>query len=346
MKLSFFAVLFYVALSNVYAQINHNEVYNNALERIKNKEYLEAINLLRLIENDENHLVHYNIGYCYYFLENDELAQRFLRRSLEINNNHVESYGYLGMSYFFTNRLNEAEEAFLRCVELKNDNYKDYYFLGKIYESRNIFDIAIGYYIKALKYNEFDFQTNYSLANIYFDNDDYANAKKYFEVCDIINNRIYPVVNCLIRIKYRQNDLENVEELKKRLRNIKQTSDNENLMRLSRFTIDTFIHNNLHIFVEESFNLSGDLYYHWVFRICDDKGNLIKTVNLETSLGLREFGTAYIVGMDQYKDDRRIHQTTNIGFVQLPEYNIMKNIVIEEIENGLDVGVMGVYPNN
>jgi tetratricopeptide (TPR) repeat protein len=344
MKLSFFVILFYTVFSNVYAQINPIEVYNDALERISNEEYLEAINLLRLIENDKNHLVYYNLGYCYYVLENDELAQHFLRKSIELNDNHVESYGYLGMSYFFTNRLNESEESFLRCIKLRNDNYKDYYFLGKIYESRNNFDIAINYYFEALKYNEFDFQTNYSLANIYFENDDYSNAKKYFEVCDIINNQIYPVVSCLIRIKYRLNDLVNVEELKQRLRIIKQETDNENLKKLSRFTIDTFIYNDIHVFVEESFNLSGNLYYHWVFRICDDKGNLIKTVNLESSLVLRELGTAYIVGMDQYKDDRRIHQTTNIGFKKLPAYNDMKNIVIEEIEKGLDVGVMGVYP--
>jgi hypothetical protein len=67
-------------------------------------------------------------------------------------------------------------------------------------------------------------------------------------------------------------------------------------------------------------------------------------VNLESSSILRELGTNYIVGIDQYKDNRRIHQTTNIGFDNLPEYNIMKNIVIEEIENGLEIGATGIYP--
>jgi tetratricopeptide (TPR) repeat protein len=279
-------------------------------------------------------------------LDNDELAQYFFKKSIELNKDHRESYGYLGMSYFFTDRLDESEKAFLRCIELKNDNYQDYYYLGKIYELRNNINTAISYYYEALKYNKADFRTNYSLANIYFDNDDYDNAKKYFEICDTINDQLYPVVNCLIRIKYRQNDMDNVEELKQRLRVIKRASNDKILMGLSRFTIDTFIYNDFHVFVEESFNLSGDLYYHWVFRICDDNENLIKTVNLESSLVLREFGINYIVGMDQYNNNRRIHQTTNITFVKLPAYNVMKNIVIEEIMKGLDVGATGIYPNN
>jgi tetratricopeptide (TPR) repeat protein len=345
-NLFFMAILFSLFLTNVYTQTDSNDVYVKAIEKIDNKEYVEAIDLLRSIEYTESHLVYYNIGYCYYFLENDEIAQNYLKKSLELNNNHVESYGYLGMSYFFTNQLDESEQAFLRCIELRNDNYKDYYFLGKIYELRNNTNDAMTYYIEALKYNEIDFHTNYSLANIYFNNDDYNNARKYFEKCDEIDNQLYPVVSCLIRIKYKQNDLESIEELKERLRVIRQRSNDDNLVRLSRFTIDTFNYNDFHIFVEESFDLSGDLYYHWVFRICDKNDNLIKTVNLESSSVLRELGTNYIIGMDQYKDDRRVHQTTNIGFRQLPEYTIMKNIVIEEIEKGLDVGTTGIYPYN
>ena len=188
------------------------------------------------------------------------------------------------------------------------------------------------------------FFTTYSLANIYFDKNDYTKARKYFEICDAIDDQVYPVVSCLIRIKYRQEDFENIEKLKQRLRTIKQNSKDKRIIELSRFTIDTFIYKDYHIFVEESFNLSGILYYYWTFRIYDTNDNFIRSVNLESSLALREMGTAYIVGIDRFEKDRRIHQTTNITFTKLPDYGVMKNIVIEEIEKGLDVGATGVYP--
>jgi len=248
------------------------------------------------------------------------------------------------MSYFFTNKLDDAEKTFLRCIEINKTNFIDYFYLGKIYERRNNVDKALDYYLEALKYNDSGLSTNYSVANIYFDNDDYQNARKYFEICDRLDDQLYPVVSCLIRIKYRQGDLDDIETYKRRLRTIRQNTDDERIKGLTRFTIDVFTHKDFQIFVEESFELSGNLYYHWVFRICDNSGTFIKSVNLESSLVLRELGTHYIVGMDRYEKDRRIHQTTNIGFKTLPDYNAMKKIVLEEIENGLDVGATGVYP--
>lgn len=346
MRFLFKVIIFILLSANIYAQTDTNDTLKDAIKKIENKEFAEALKMLKLLENTDNYLVYHNIGFCYYFLEDDESAQTFFRKSIELNANHVESYGYLGMSYFFTDQLDKAEEIFLQCIKLRNNFYKDYYFLAKINEMRNNMYTAIDYYIKALKLNKLDLQSNYSLANIYFDNDDYKNAKKYFEICDKIDSTIYPVVSCLIRIGYRQNNLKDIEKLKQRLRAIRNASNDERLRNLPRFTIDTFTHNNLLIFVEESFNLSGDLYYHWVFRICDNNGDLIKTVNLESSLVLRELGTNYIVGMDQYKDNKRIHETTTIGFKQLPKYSVMKKIVIDEIEKGLEVGVTGVYQDN
>ena len=343
MKPLFILIIFFTVFSGVYAQIESNETFIKAMEKIDNREYAEAVILLRSIEEPADYLVCFNIGYCHYFMEEDDLAQAYFKKAIELNSGFVDSYGYLGMSYFFTNQPDKSEEMFLRCIEIRNNHFKDYYFLGQIYELKNKRDTAVSYYLEALKLNDSDFHTNYSLAVIYFDNDDFINAKKYFEICDAVDDSVYPVVNCLIQISYRQDDLDNVEELKQRLRVIRKESDDRRLAKLTRFTIDTFTYKDLHIFAEESFELSGSLYYHWVFRICDSEGNLIKTVNLESSAGLRALGTAYIVGMDQFRDGRRYHQTTIISFRQLPEYSTMKNIVIDEIENGLPVGASGVY---
>jgi Tfp pilus assembly protein PilF len=330
----------------VYAETGNEAVYEEAINNIENENFVEAIKLLQSIQDSGDYLLFFNLGYCYYQLENDEQAQLNFKRSIELNGEFLQSYGFLGMSYLISGKLNEAEETFLKCIELDGTYYRNYFFLGKIYEQRNNTDKAIDYYLEALKHDSTDFFTNYSIANIFFDNDDYVNAQKYFEICDEINDQIYPVVSCLIRIKYRHGDLENIEKLKQRLREIKQESDNENIRRLGRFTIDVFTYNDYIIFAEESFNLSGTLYYHWVFRIHDKNENFLRSVNLESSVGLRQMGTAYIIGIDIFEQNRRIHHTTNVGFTELPEYNVMKNYVIQDIEKGLEIAATGVYPYN
>ncbi|MCL2720809.1 MAG: hypothetical protein FWD47_05670 [Treponema sp.] len=346
MKPVFMLIIFNIVFLNVFAQLDSNAVFEEAIEKIENEEFLSAIELLKQLEDSNDYSVFFHIGICYYFLDNDEYAQRYLKRSIELNDSHIESHGYLGMSYFFSEKFTEAETMFLRCIELGSTSYRNYFFLGKIYEYRNNLDIAINYYKEALKLNELDFQTNYSLAFIYFFRNDFNNAKKYFEICDALDSQLFWVVNFLIRIKYAQNDLDNVEGLKQRLRAIKQTENDPRITRLTRFVIDEFSHKEYRIIAEESFELSGMLYYHWTFLIYGSNGRLVKTVNLESSAGLRELGTNYIIGTDEYADNRRIHRTTTIGFRQLPEYNVMKGFVIEELDNGLEVGAMGIYPVN
>ncbi|MDR2708921.1 MAG: tetratricopeptide repeat protein [Elusimicrobiota bacterium] len=340
MRKLFFVVIVIVLnllFINVCAQVNPNAIYKNAIEEINNKQYSDAIELLRSIENTENYLVYFNIGYCYYHLKNDKLAQKYFKKSIKLNNTYSKSYAYLGFSYFYANKLNKSEKAFIQCLNLDNtanteaDNYSIYYTLGQINTLRKNKSKALKYYFKALEYRPDDFNVNYILANIYFFDGNYNNAKKFFEKCDKIDNQIFPVINHLIMIKYKQNNLKDVEQLKQRLRELKQKSADEEVKTAKRFTIDFFDYKKFHVFVEESFDLSAALYYHWVFIATDRNGNIIKTINLESSSIIREQNIKYIVGIDYYAT----HETTNIMFKELPEYSVMKDIVIKELDNKL-----------
>lgn len=189
------------------------------------------------------------------------------------------------------------------------------------------------------------FDLYYCLGKSYYHLEDCDMALKYLEICDDLDDQHFYTVNYLIRVKYRQGNLDDVESLKQRLRQIRQNHDSNEIRRLQRFTIDRFDYNDLQIIVEESFELSGFLYYHWIFNIYDSDDNFIRSVNLETSVGLREMSELkYIIGVDVFKGKNRIHSTTNVGFKELPEYNEMKAVVIEEIKNGLGVSAQGVYP--
>ena len=223
-------------------------------------------------------------------------------------------------------------------------DFELFYHLGSCYYMLWDIDKAIQNYIEALKYDDRDFDTNCALAFIFFEQDDYMNAERFFEICDEIDDQQFSVVNSLIIIKHNLEKFDHMDALKQRLRTLKQESDNENISEATEFFIDIFNYKDFQVYVEESYDLSGDLYYHWMFTIFDNEDNFIKRVNLESSSSLRAFGTPYVVGTDQYENNRRIHQTTTTTFSELPDYSVMKNLVIEELENGLEAGATGIYP--
>ncbi|QQO09930.1 tetratricopeptide repeat protein [Breznakiella homolactica] len=341
-----FTLVFSLFLTfTVLSMDNENSIYEEALEKIKEEKLEQAIELFLSIEdqNTDNYQYYYDLGYCYYRLEDDITAQDYFKKSISLNSEIFNPHKFLGLSYFYTNQYILSEIEFAKCIEIDDSDYYPYFMIGKIKEIYHEYDSAEEYHVQALKYNPEDFYVNYALANIYFDTERFDEAKGYFETCDSIDNEIYPVVSCLIQINYKLNDHRNTEILKSRLRKIKENTDDERIRELPWFTIDSYKYEDAIIIVQEAFNLTGDLYYHWVFNIYDTDRNFIKRVNLESSLVLRELGTMYIVGIEQFKNNRRIHQTTGIGFTELPDYTVMKKIVWQEISEGLEVGVTGSY---
>ncbi len=338
----------FVFISGVWAETNDSQIYESAREKIKLKEFDEALDLLSSIENEnhDNYKYYYDIGYCFFQIEDDENAQLYLRKSISLNNDFYNSHEFLGISYFYTNQFILSEVEFIRCLELDEEDYYSYYMLGKIKEVFKDYDQAMEYHMKALQYNEKDFHVNYSLANIHFDAGNNELSKYYFEICDGIDPNVYPVVSCLIQINYRNEVYQDVDILKQRLREIQKKTNDERIKSLPWFVIDTFNYEEYKIVVQEAFELSGDLYYHWIFNIYDGSGSFIKRVNLESSAVLRDFGIKYIIGIDQFKNNRRIHDTTNISFEELPGYPVMKGFVIKEIDEGLQVPASGNYPVN
>ena len=76
MKNKYFIVVFlYISIFNAYSQTDYKEVYNNAIDNINKENYYEAIKLLQSIQDKNDYMIFYNLGYCYYQLENDELTQ-------------------------------------------------------------------------------------------------------------------------------------------------------------------------------------------------------------------------------------------------------------------------------
>jgi Tfp pilus assembly protein PilF len=97
--------------------------------------------------------------------------------------------------------------------------------------------------------------------------------------------------------------------------------------KLKDYVFDQFEVDGHVVFAYETFDTSGDLAYVYRFDVIDSD-KVVGSVNLETSAGIREMGTPYILGMDR----GRTHTSLGAVWKQLPTYKELRPIVVHAIE--------------
>lgn len=75
-----------------------------------------------------------------------------------------------------------AIEALKNCVRLAPTDAKSFYLLGKFYEAASEFDLAVENYQKALNLKSNYDHASFALGQLYFTQNNYPEAKKYFEL--------------------------------------------------------------------------------------------------------------------------------------------------------------------
>jgi tetratricopeptide (TPR) repeat protein len=79
-----------------------------------------------------------------------------------------------------------------------------------------------------------------------------------------------------------------------------------------------------------------DLYYAYTFRVLDENGESVMSVQLESSAYGREHDVPYLVGMTMTKS--RAHRTVGPAFSVLPTYEELKPYAVRIIEDTLQAG--------
>ncbi|MFI5403089.1 MAG: tetratricopeptide repeat protein [Planctomycetota bacterium] len=98
------------------------------------------------------------------------------------------------------------------------------------------------------------------------------------------------------------------------------------------FCFDQFDVGENRVFAYEAFDKGGDLYYHFTFRVTSPKGEILETINLESSAVLRENGGMYILGRNR----RDGHGNFGLGWRELPPYAELKALVVKAAKGELD----------
>jgi tetratricopeptide (TPR) repeat protein len=101
----------------------------------------------------------------------------------------------------------------------------------------------------------------------------------------------------------------------------------------TEFCFDQFDAGANRVFAYETFDKGGDLYSHFVFKVTDPKGEISRTVNLESSAVIREMGAMYILCANLPGGE---HRNYGIQWKEMPPYGKLKELVVKAANGELD----------
>jgi len=101
----------------------------------------------------------------------------------------------------------------------------------------------------------------------------------------------------------------------------------------NEFCFDQFEAGEYRVFAYETFDKGGDLYSHFVFKVTSPKGEIARTVNLESSAVIREMGVMYILCADLPDG---AHRNYGIQWKEMPPYAKLKELVVRAAKGELD----------
>ena len=114
-----FILIFLILLSLLQAADINQKIFNEAIEYFENKDFMEALELFRSLENEglENADLYYNIGNCYFRSSDIGSSILYFKRALKIQSNHDAARRNLNYALTFTkDKQNLDSEDVIRSI--------------------------------------------------------------------------------------------------------------------------------------------------------------------------------------------------------------------------------------
>lgn len=175
--------------------------YDDILKEIhtlkEKKDFIKAISVANSIENEEDGVKFYIIGFFYDELKNYKEAEKYYL--LGVAKGHVDSIYNLANIYLSKGNYDKAEKYYLLVI--KNGSVKAMCNLGLLYQNQSRFEEAEKYYLMAIEKE--DIISTYNVANLYLEQLKYKEAEKYYLLA--IEKGIDYAINNLVVLYYQQN---------------------------------------------------------------------------------------------------------------------------------------------
>lgn len=219
-----------------------------AIKLFKNKEWEKAIDAFsRILEKEsDNAEIYNNLALSYYYLGEQEQAEKFFLKALSINHKLPEIYinladlyfkqrnfadavdllqtgtielpdnlilkHYLARVYMEDARLDLAVDELDAILEEQPENYDAYYDLGRIYFELGNYDLATDNFENVLLYKNDNEWIYYYLGQSYEANNELDKAISSYMRAIVINDKFYPAYKKLGVLFLARNDFEGALE--------------------------------------------------------------------------------------------------------------------------------------
>ncbi len=154
-----------------------------ALEYFSKKDYQKALSVFNeILETDSNNPnIISNIGLCWANLNDEEKAQEYYLKALNIDYKMVQTIVNLSDSYVKTGKLLEAIDLLQTAVYNLPEVSVLKHYLARVYSIDKRYEEAVFVLNEILDENPKDIDANWDLGVIYFEWGDYQSAISYFE---------------------------------------------------------------------------------------------------------------------------------------------------------------------
>ena len=164
-------------------------IYGVILQKLKKKE--SSIRYLKKSININNNYFegHYNLSKTYYKFNENKNAIKSIKKCIFLNPKSIEALILLAQIYHKITNHTEAEKYLNKARAIGKGDYRVYYNLGVLFQNIHKYNNAIINYKLAIKYNSNDFASYNNLGATYQTLGDYENAIKNYNHVIKINPR-------------------------------------------------------------------------------------------------------------------------------------------------------------
>jgi Flp pilus assembly protein TadD len=183
--------LFFVSLITVILQFSvfaQTDEFQKGLDFAKKNDFQNALvkfqnSFSKNLSDKKIAQVHYNIGVCFYRLNQMNQAVTEFDKVINLNPNNEKVYYALAMTQVDLKNFDQAETNFLKAIKLDETNGEIWFDLALVLYQKQKFDESIVAFQNSIKYKSVAKSTSYNnLGVIYALQGDFESAKKQLEI--------------------------------------------------------------------------------------------------------------------------------------------------------------------
>jgi tetratricopeptide (TPR) repeat protein len=318
-------------------------------------------------ENPNSGQAFFLLGRTQFYREQDAAAQVALDKAIELIPSFADAWFFRGLIFVQTNQPDRARTDFEKATQLNPQEPKYWFELGKLNERAGKGEAATLALEKVVLLDPKRAAAWFALGTLASEKGDNAKAAEMWEKTLQIDPKYVDAhwnlgvhhqlrgdpkislshflvvfeqrpqdleaVKKLVQAYYRLEDFKNANSYRTRFLEVVAKSDDPKIRGMKEFCFDQFDASGGRFFAYESIEKKGDIFYWFTFKLVNNDGKIIKTINLETSSYLKERGLLFILG----KNEGASHCTFNVAFKEMPPYSELKQLILKANNGQLEV---------